>query len=131
MSDTRTEKREHAIVLGGSIAGLFTARILSDHFQQVTIIERDPVNDQPESRKGQPQTRHLHGLLEPSRRFIRTYLGNTEQILIDGGAQYGDWGEYARWYHYGDYKIHGHIGIDGMTLTRPFLEWHVRRFVTA
>ena len=74
MSEIDTEKREHAIVLGGSIAGLFTARILSDYFQRVTIVERDPVHDEPESRKGQPQTRHLHGILEPTRRFICTYL---------------------------------------------------------
>src|SRR5688572_793557 len=100
MLDTRIEQRQHAVVLGGSIAGLFAARILSDHFQRVTIIERDPVNDQPESRKGQPQTRHLHGVLEPARRFIRNYLPGTEQELIDGGAQVGDWGEFVRWFQY-------------------------------
>ena len=52
------EKR-HALVIGGSMAGLLTARVLSDHFDQVTILERDSVHDYPESRKGQPQTRHL------------------------------------------------------------------------
>ena len=31
----------HAVVLGGSLAGLLTARILSDHFERVTLIERD------------------------------------------------------------------------------------------
>lgn len=131
MSTTRAEKRDHAIVLGGSIGGLFAARVLSDHFQRVTIIERDPVNDQPESRKGQPQTRHLHGVLEPAYRFIRAYLPNTEQALIDGGALVGDWGEFVRWFHFGDYKLQTHVGFNGMTVSRPFLEWHIRRGVTA
>ena len=65
MSLSRTNS--HAIVLGGSMAGLLTARVLSDHFAQVTIVERDPVRNQPESRKGQPQTRHLHILLAATR----------------------------------------------------------------
>ena len=67
---THISNRQHAIVIGGSIGGLFAARALSDYFQKVTIIERDPINDKPESRKGQPQTRHLHGVLIPAKRFI-------------------------------------------------------------
>jgi hypothetical protein len=30
----------HAVVIGGSIAGLMTARLLSDFFDQVTVIEQ-------------------------------------------------------------------------------------------
>src|SRR6185436_16483791 len=33
--------REHAVVLGGSMAGLGTARALSNHFERVTLVERD------------------------------------------------------------------------------------------
>ena len=29
----------HAIVIGGSIAGMLTARVLTNHFAQVTVIE--------------------------------------------------------------------------------------------
>ncbi|MDR4488018.1 MAG: hypothetical protein R3B83_10935 [Nitrospirales bacterium] len=52
--------RTHAVVIGGSFAGLVAARVLSDHFERVTILERDPVHEYPESRRGQAQTRHLH-----------------------------------------------------------------------
>ena len=31
----------HAVVLGGSMAGLLAARVLTDHFEKVTIVERD------------------------------------------------------------------------------------------
>ena len=43
----------HAIVIGGSIAGLPTARVLTDYFERVTVLERDrfPINA-PAPRKG-------------------------------------------------------------------------------
>jgi 2-polyprenyl-6-methoxyphenol hydroxylase-like FAD-dependent oxidoreductase len=36
-----TQSNKHAMVIGASMAGLMAARMLSDHFEQVTIIERD------------------------------------------------------------------------------------------
>src|SRR6185436_10402199 len=118
------------LVLGGRRTGKITATILSKYFQRVTIIERDPVHDEPESRKGQPHTRHLHGLLETTYRFLEHHLPGVIQNLIDGGALVGDFGEFVRWYHFDDYKLEAPIGIQGMTVSRPFLEWHVRRYVT-
>ena len=53
----------HALVIGGSLAGLLAARVLSDHFERVTIVERDHYPDQAEFRSGVPQARHLHVLL--------------------------------------------------------------------
>ena len=35
----------HAVVLGGSLAGLLAARTLADHFEEVTRIERDAYTD--------------------------------------------------------------------------------------
>jgi len=34
-------ENRHAVVLGGSLAGLLAARVLADHFEEVTLIERD------------------------------------------------------------------------------------------
>jgi len=37
-----TKKRfKQAIIMGASVAGLWTARALSDHFEEVLLIERD------------------------------------------------------------------------------------------
>jgi len=44
----------HALVIGGSMAGLFAARVLSEHFERVTILERDRFPDGPKFRKGVP-----------------------------------------------------------------------------
>jgi len=52
----------HAVVIGGGIAGLLAARVLSDHFDQVTIIERDRFPKDPTPRPGVPQSRHLRAL---------------------------------------------------------------------
>ena len=33
------ERRGHAVVLGGSMAGLLAARVLCDRFETVTVVE--------------------------------------------------------------------------------------------
>lgn len=43
----KPEKR-NALVIGGSIAGLLAAQVLTKYFNQVTIIERDHLSAQPE-----------------------------------------------------------------------------------
>jgi 2-polyprenyl-6-methoxyphenol hydroxylase-like FAD-dependent oxidoreductase len=53
----------HAVVIGGSLAGLMTARVLTDHFDAVTVLERDSIDAQPGVHKSIPQGNHLHGLL--------------------------------------------------------------------
>lgn len=71
---TTNQRFQQAIVIGGSMAGLLAARVLCDHFAQVTLIERDQFSDRPESRRGQPQTRHLHGLLASGRDLLEAYF---------------------------------------------------------
>lgn len=57
---------DHAIVIGGSIAGMVAARALSSFFDQVTIVERDALpfsvespKQVPLTRRGVPQGAHL------------------------------------------------------------------------
>jgi 2-polyprenyl-6-methoxyphenol hydroxylase-like FAD-dependent oxidoreductase len=53
----------HAIVIGSSIAGLTAARVLSNHFDKITIIDRDTLPGTATFRKGVPQSRHAHIVL--------------------------------------------------------------------
>ncbi len=102
----------HAIVIGGSIAGLLTARVLSNHFERVTIVERDPVaRDHPEARKGQPQVRHLHLLLATGYRVMQRYFPDLPQALIDNGAIVADLGESMHWYIMGGYRKNFTMGV--------------------
>jgi 2-polyprenyl-6-methoxyphenol hydroxylase-like FAD-dependent oxidoreductase len=61
--ETNAPRYGRAVVAGGSIAGLVAARVLSDHFDEVVVIERDALPDGPEHRRGAPQAHHYHGLL--------------------------------------------------------------------
>jgi 2-polyprenyl-6-methoxyphenol hydroxylase-like FAD-dependent oxidoreductase len=52
-----------AVVIGGGIAGLVAARVLSEHAVEVTLLEQDDLADGPAPRRGVPQGRHVHVLL--------------------------------------------------------------------
>lgn len=128
MHSTQTAQ---AIVIGGSMAGLLTARVLSKHFSQVLLLERDEIQDQPEARKGQPQTRHLHGLLAKGLETILTYFPTLVEDLQAGGAKVTDMGQGMRWYTFGGYRRQFNSGMIGALMSRPFLEWQIRRHVLA
>jgi 2-polyprenyl-6-methoxyphenol hydroxylase-like FAD-dependent oxidoreductase len=121
----------HAIVIGGSIAGLMTARVLSDHFARVTLVERDPLHDQPEARKGQPQARHVHGLLAKGLAVMSEYFPDLPEGLCEAGAYLGDIGQQLRWYSRGGYRVQFQSGLMGALMSRPLLEWQIRRRVLA
>jgi len=61
--DREMHTTSHALVLGGSIAGLLAARAQSTHLDKLTIVERDHFPATGDSRKGVRQGRHIHGLL--------------------------------------------------------------------
>src|ERR1039458_4024030 len=51
---------ETAVVVGGSVAGSFAARVLADHFERVIVFDKDDLPDGAEPRKGAPQGVHFH-----------------------------------------------------------------------
>ena len=53
---------EHAVVLGASMGGLLAARVLSDFYRTVTVVERDVLPVTSDQRRGVPQGRHAHAL---------------------------------------------------------------------
>lgn len=122
---------DHAIVIGGSMAGLMATRVLSDYFTRVTMIERDKFNDAPEARKGQPQARHLHGLLAAGLDTMTHYFPDLKAGLIAEGALIDDMGEMTRWYAFGGYRMQYKCGMDGALMSRPLLEWQIRKRVLA
>ncbi len=73
---------EHAVIIGGSIAGLMTARALSDFFDQVTVLERDQIEDHPAIHKSIPQGNHVHALLVGGQQVMsRLYPGFVDKLL--------------------------------------------------
>lgn len=121
----------HAVVIGGSMAGLMVARVLSDHFTRVTLLERDHINDAPEPRKGQPQARHLHVLLSAGLNTITHYFPDLTEGLREHGAIFDDLGAILRWYIAGGYRIQFKSGMTAVMMSRPLLEWQIRKRVLA
>ncbi len=75
-----------AVVIGGSVAGLTAAHVLSKHFAQVTIIERSELANGAEFSKGVPQARHPHILLLRGERILEEHFPGFRQNLLAGGA---------------------------------------------
>jgi flavin-dependent dehydrogenase len=76
----------HAIVVGGSLAGMMTARVLADHFDQVTIFDRDMLEDRPVLHKSVPQGNHLHALLQGGQQVLSALYPDFTDELRELGA---------------------------------------------
>jgi 2-polyprenyl-6-methoxyphenol hydroxylase-like FAD-dependent oxidoreductase len=124
-------QRNHAIVIGASISGLAAARVLSDRFGQVTVVERDALPPANDPRRGVPQGRHGHGLLASGFDALKHLFPGLDQDLVAGGAIPGDVIGDVRWFQHGYYKAKFKSGLNGIVLSRPLLEGAIRRRVVA
>jgi 2-polyprenyl-6-methoxyphenol hydroxylase-like FAD-dependent oxidoreductase len=96
----------HAIVTGASIGGLLAARAVAEHYDQVTIIERDQLPEAPEPRKGVPQGQHAHALHARGREGLeQLFPGLTEELLAEG-ALCGDGSADFIWYSHGSSRLY-------------------------
>src|SRR5262245_929391 len=86
----------HAVVVGGSMAGLLAARVLADHFGRVTIVERDVLPAGSHFRPGVPQSRHVHNLLARGGRIIEGLFPGVRAELAAAGAPSVDWASDVR-----------------------------------
>ena len=133
------ELGERAVVLGASMGGLLAARVLSDFFRTVTVVDRDVLPDDPAHRRGVPQGRHTHLLLARGAQVIEElFPGILDELVADGVPVWGD-GDLSKFYlSFGGHNMlrSGRLTIDPMDMamylaSRPFLECHVRRRLQA
>ncbi|MDL5363318.1 NAD(P)/FAD-dependent oxidoreductase [Halalkalicoccus sp. NIPERK01] len=120
----------HAVVVGASIAGLCTARILADAFDEVTVIDRDPLPDEPVARRSVPQARQIHILWEAGRTTLEDlFPGYSEDLLAAGGVAIdGQHDLYT--YGQGDFLAAGSKPFPLYAATRPLYEQVLRRHVS-
>ena len=97
---------DHAVILGSSITGLLAARVLADHYAEVTIVERDKLPDGPAPRRGVPHDRHLHGLHPRGRQILDELFPGFTPVAVSRGADpavldaaRADLDDPARWFH--------------------------------
>jgi len=124
-----SDRHGSAVVVGASIGGLLAARALSAHFNQITIVERDRLPEDPAVRKGVPQSAHAHGLLASGYRVMDGYFPGLMDELEALGAPRGDVVGDFLWFQYGRWKLRYAAGLRGITVSRPCLETAIRRRV--
>ncbi|EWG11345.1 FAD-dependent oxidoreductase [Cytobacillus firmus] len=118
-------KRKTAIVIGGSIAGMLAARVLSDSFEKVMIIEKDGEQPKGSPRKGVPQAAQGHVLLKSGEKILEDLFPGLRAEMIKGGSVPADFANDIAWHHHGSWKIRYNSGCSIIQQSRPFLEYHL------
>jgi len=120
-------KNRHAVVLGGSLAGLLAARVLADHFEKVTLIERDPYPTYPEARRGTPQANHVHALLLRGRQILEQLFPGLQDEMIAAGAPLVDMAQDMAWFTPAGWGVRFPSDLKVLAFTRPVLDFYVRQ----
>ena len=119
---------DHAVVIGGSIAGLTAARVLAGYFARVTIVERDHFIGDGSFRRGAPQARHAHMLLPRGQAILeQLFPGFTDDLLLSGAVAV-DPAREVLVFENGDWASpQGGSGRVSLACSRPLLEHVVRQ----
>jgi 2-polyprenyl-6-methoxyphenol hydroxylase-like FAD-dependent oxidoreductase len=121
---------KRALVLGGSMAGLLFARVLSESYAQVTIVDRDRLVGVTSPRRGVPQGVHAHALLARGKQILDELFPGFTEDMRSAGMPMVDMGE-MHWYLEGRRLRNAHTGLVAVTLSRPTMENLVRNRVAA
>ncbi len=117
---------ERAIVVGAGMAGLLAARVLADGFREVTIVDRDPLPDEPIARRGVPQAEHVHVLLEPGRIVLEDLFPGYGEDLLSAGGLVIDATTDLAYYQQGAFLAEGPHRLPMYCASRPLFEHVVR-----
>lgn len=119
--------RQHAVIVGASMAGLLAARTLADFFPRVTVLDRDTLPATPAHRRGVPQDRHVHSVQPRGLQLLEEMFPGLTAELADAGAVRG-----RMRFHLSGYRLAPPVGgRPGLFASRPLLEHHIRRRVAA
>lgn len=125
------ERPTRAVVLGAGMAGLLAARVLSESFAEVIVVDRDEVLGVTGTRPGVPHGPHAHALLARGEQILSDLFPGLMDELVAEGVFIGDLASDLRWYFHGNQIASLPIGLKSVSSTRPVLERHVRRRVAA
>ncbi|ORA63603.1 FAD-dependent oxidoreductase [Mycobacteroides franklinii] len=137
MTPEKRERRDHAVVLGAGMAGLLAARVLSETYESVTVVERDELRAAADPRGGVPQGQHIHMFMSSGTQALDQLFPGIRDELRSDGATVCDEGDLSRIRMLiGSREMFNRSGTfsDPETFklylaTRPFLELHVRQRV--
>lgn len=122
IAGTALRPMRHAVVSGAGIAGLFAARVLADHFETVTLVERDALPTAAEPRRGVPQGNHVHLLLVGGRLIAEALFPGLGDELRAAGAVVLNGGRDLSWHHGGGWRVQHDSELVYLSMTRSLLE---------
>jgi 2-polyprenyl-6-methoxyphenol hydroxylase-like FAD-dependent oxidoreductase len=121
------------------MGGLLAARVLSDFYRNVTVVERDVLPTEVAQRRGVPQGHHVHALWPRGSQILDDLFPGFLKELVNDGCIVWDDGDFSRAVlsfgghqfvrsgYMRDFQTRDYIYYP----SRPFLEDHVRRRVRA
>ncbi len=119
----------HAVVVGAGMSGLMVGNVLANHFERVTLLERDRLPTGIGHRVGTPQDKHLHALLAGGQGALTELFPGFEQDLVAAGGVpirvAGDMRVEQVGY---DPFPQRDLGWTAYTMSRPLIEFLVRRY---
>lgn len=127
--DRVSQNRDHAIVVGAGMAGLCAARVLADAFAEVTVVDRDPLPDEPVDRRGVPQAKQPHQMHEAGRATLEDLFPGFGEELLSAGGLVVDMASDMEFYHEGELLADGPKRLPSYTASRPLFEQIVRKRV--
>ena len=126
---SRDSLNETAVVVGASIAGLLSGRVLTSHFKRVIILDRDELPNSPQARRGVPQSVQPHVLLTKGYRLLEEFFPGIGQQLHHNGVLKIDWATEFKHYSAGHWGLAAEQPSDlvSVTCSRYLLEWTIRQ----
>ncbi len=120
-----------AVVIGASLGGLLAARALAESFAEVILLDRDTPPDEPVHRRGVPQGRHVHVLLDRGRQALESLFPELGAELYRLGATPVDLHGQVHWYNDGHRMLPARSDLTAFGMSRPLLEQVVRQRTVA
>lgn len=135
---------DRALVIGAGFAGLLAARVLSESYGDVVLVERDQITTDTASnipaskcavhsttgyRPGIPQAHHPHALLARGAEVLETLFPRLGTELEDAGAVRADLGSDVISRVPAGWAPRDHLGLSVLSTTRVTIERIIRRRV--
>jgi 2-polyprenyl-6-methoxyphenol hydroxylase-like FAD-dependent oxidoreductase len=122
---------ERAVVIGGGYAGLVSARILTDYFRSVIVVEQDRLGESVGVHPHVPQGYHAHAVLAKGAQVLESLFPGLRAELAAVGAPVFDFGERISFLTPYGFAPRDRAGMEIQSFTRDELELCLRRRVLA
>lgn len=122
---------ERAVVIGCGVGGLAAAAALRGYCEEVIILEKDEIPQEPVTRKGVPQDEQLHNLLTRAQIHLEELLPGFCEELRQQGAGNANVSAETHVYELGIQMPERDLGLRLMSSWRPKIEHVARGILTS